>query len=193
MMKTALTSSVLVALFAANAGAAANYVTTAATGSKATATVHFTGEIVDSTCVVSTANQPGKTVALPQVTNQLFSGAGSSTGDTPFTLQFSGCSGVTGGSGYVVVFTGKNPGSNTTLLEATRTTGAATDVGIEVDNKGNSGKALDFSASQTEVSLTPNQNGDAHIDLVAKYQQIGATLPAAGTITADMNYTVIYK
>jgi major type 1 subunit fimbrin (pilin) len=41
--------------------------------------------------------------------------------------------------------------------------------------------------------LTPNQNGDAHIDLVAKYQQIGATLPAAGTITADMNYTVIYK
>ncbi len=107
MMKTALTSSVLVALFAANAGAAANYVTTAATGSKATATVHFTGEIVASTCVVSTANQPGKTVALPQVTNQLFSGAGSSTGDTPFTLQFSGCSGVTGGSGYVVVFTGK--------------------------------------------------------------------------------------
>lgn len=109
MMKTALTSSVLVALFAANAGAAANYVTTAATGSKATATVHFTGEIVASTCVVSTANQPGKTVALPQVTNQLFSGAGSSTGDTPFTLQFSGCSGVTGGSGYVVVFTGKTP------------------------------------------------------------------------------------
>lgn len=111
MMKTALTSSVLVALFAANAGAntgpVANYVTTAATGSKATATVHFTGEIVASTCVVSTANQPGKTVALPQVTNQLFSGAGSSTGDTPFTLQFSGCSGVTGGSGYVVVFTGK--------------------------------------------------------------------------------------
>ena len=93
-MKTALTSSVLVALFAANAGAAANFVTTAATGSKATATVHFTGEIVASTCVVSTANQPGKTVALPQVTNQLFSGAGSSTGDTPFTLQFSGCSGV---------------------------------------------------------------------------------------------------
>lgn len=59
-MKTALTSSVLVALFAANAGAAANYVTTAATGSKATATVHFTGEIVASTCVVSTTNQPVK-------------------------------------------------------------------------------------------------------------------------------------
>nr|WP_249742567.1 fimbrial protein [Citrobacter braakii] len=194
MMKTALTSSVLVALFAANAGAntgpVANYVTTAATGSKATATVHFTGEIVASTCVVSTANQPGKTVALPQVTNQLFSGAGSSTGDTPFTLQFSGCSGVTGGSGYVVVFTGKTPGSNTALLEAKRGSASATDVGIEVDQAGH---ALDFASGSNEVSLTADQNGDAQITLVAKYQQIGATLPAAGTITADMNYTVIYK
>lgn len=191
MMKTALTSSVLVALFAANAGAAANYVTTAASGSKATATVHFTGEIVASTCVVSTANQTGKTVALPQVTNQLFSGAGSSTGDTPFTLQFTGCSGTTGGSGYVVVFTGKTPGNNTTLLEATRGSVAANDVGIEVDQ---AGQALNFtSAGSNEVTLTPASNGDAHIDLVAKYKQIGATLPAAGTITADMNYTVIYK
>ncbi|HEM7931638.1 TPA: type 1 fimbrial protein [Citrobacter braakii] len=190
MMKTALTSSVLVALFAANAGAAANYVTTAATGSKATATVHFTGEIVASTCVVSTTNQSGKTVALPQVTNQLFSGAGSSTGDTPFTLQFTGCSGTTGGSGYVVVFTGKTPSGKAALLEATRSSGAANDVGIEVDHESN---ALDFASGKTEVPLTLDSNGAAHIDLVAKYKQIGATLPAAGTITADMNYTVIYK
>lgn len=190
MMKTALTSSVLVALFAANAGAAANYVTTAASGSKATATVHFTGEIVASTCVVSTANQKVKNVALPQVTNQLFSGANSSTGDTPFTLQFIGCSGTTGGSGYVVVFTGKTPGNNTTLLEATRGSVAANDVGIEVDHERN---ALDFASGKTEVPLTLDSNGDAHIDLVAKYKQIGVTLPAAGTITADMNYTVIYK
>lgn len=190
MMKTALTSSVLVALFAANAGAAANYVTTAATGSKATATVHFTGEIVASTCVVSTANQPGKTVALPQVTNQLFSGAGSSTGDTSFTLQFTNCQGSTGGSGYVVVFTGKTPSGKAALLEATRSSGAANDVGIEVDHEGH---ALDFASGKTEVPLTLGSNGDAQIDLVAKYQQIGATLPAAGTITADMNYTVIYK
>ncbi|MFP8445517.1 fimbrial protein [Citrobacter braakii] len=193
-MKTALTSSVLVALFAANAGAntgpVANYVTTAATGSKATATVHFTGEIVASTCVVSTANQPGKTVALPQVTNQLFSGASSSTGDTSFTLQFTNCQGSTGGSGYVVVFTGKTPSGKAALLEATRSSGAANDVGIEVDHEGH---ALDFASGKTEVPLTLGSNGDAHIDLVAKYQQIGATLPAAGTITADMNYTVIYK
>ncbi|WP_425594251.1 fimbrial protein [Citrobacter braakii] len=190
MMKTALTSSVLVALFAANAGAAANYVTTAATGSKATATVHFTGEIVASTCVVSTANQPGKTVALPQVTNQLFSGASSSTGDTSFTLQFTNCQGSTGGSGYVVVFTGKTPSGKAALLEATRSSGAANDVGIEVDHEGH---ALDFASGKTEVPLTLGSNGDAQIDLVAKYQQIGAALPAAGTITADMNYTVIYK
>ena len=195
MKKITLTCTALVALFAANVGAAGstNYATTAGAGSKATATVHFTGEIVASTCVVNTANPTNTNVVLPQVTNQLFGGAGSTTGDAQFTLQFTGCSGATGAHSYVVVFTGKNPGSNTTLLEATRTTGAATDVGIEVDNKGNSGKALDFSASQNEVSLTPDQNGDAHIDLVAKYQQIGATLPAAGTITADMNYTVIYK
>ena len=189
MMKTALTSSVLVALFAANAGAAS--VTTPGAGSKATATVQFTGEIVASTCVVSTANQPGKTVALPQVTNQLFSGAGSSTGDTPFTLQFTNCQGATGGSGYVVVFTGNTPGSNTALLEAKRGSTPATDVGIEVDH---AGKALVFSSGKNEIVLSPTgANGDAQIDLVAKYQQIGGTLPAAGTITADMNYTVIYK
>ena len=192
MKKITLTCTALVALFAANVGAAGstNYATTAGAGSKATATVHFTGEIVASTCVVNTANPTNTNVVLPQVTNQLFGGAGSTTGDTQFTLQFTNCSGATGGSGYVVVFTDKTPGSNTKLLEAFRTTVAATDVGSEVDH---AGSALDFSAGQNEVSLTPNQNGDAHIDLVAKYQQIGATLPAAGTITADMNYTVIYK
>ncbi|MDE9585929.1 hypothetical protein L2108_23920 [Citrobacter braakii] len=73
-MKTALTSSVLVALFAANAGAAS--VTTPGAGSKATATVHFTGEIVASTCVVNTATTD-KDIKLPQVTNQLFGNAGS--------------------------------------------------------------------------------------------------------------------
>ncbi|MFV9288228.1 fimbrial protein [Citrobacter freundii] len=192
MKKITLTCTALVALFAANVGAAGstNYATTAGAGSKATATVHFTGEIVASTCVVNTANPTNTNVVLPQVTNQLFGGAGSTTGDTQFTLQFTNCRGATGGSGYVVVFTDKTPGSNTKLLEAFRTTVAATDVGIEVDH---AGSALDFSVGQNEVSLTPDQNGDAHIDLVAKYQQIGATLPAAGTITADMNYTVIYK
>lgn len=192
MKKITLTCTALVASFAANVCAAGstNYATTAGAGSKATATVHFTGEIVASTCVVNTANPTNTNVVLPQVTNQLFGGAGSTTGDTQFTLQFTNCSGATGGSGYVVVFTDKTPGSNTKLLEAFRTTVAATDVGIEVDH---AGSALDFSAGQNEVSLTPDQNGDAHIDLVAKYQQIGATLPAAGTITADMNYTVIYK
>jgi len=190
MMKTALTSSVLVALFAANAGAAANYVTTAATNSKATATVHFTGDIVASTCVVNTATTD-KNITLPQVTNQLFSGAGSSTGDTSFTLQFTNCQGSTGGNGYVVVFTDKNHASSTTLLQANRGSTPATDVGIEVDY---AGKALNFSSGKNEVDLNPTgANGNAEITLVAKYQQIGATLPAAGTITADMNYTVIYK
>ncbi|WP_213133549.1 fimbrial protein [Citrobacter sp. FP75] len=194
MKKTTLTSTVLVALFAANVGAVGTtYVTTAASGSKATATVHFTGEIVASTCVVNTANPTNTTVTLPKVTNQLFSGAGSTTGDTPFTLQFTGCTGAAGAGSYVVVFTGKNPGSKTTLLEATRSTGAAKDVGIEVDNTGNSGSALDFASGSNEVQLSPTPAGDAQIDLVAKYQQIGSTLPAAGTITADMNYTVIYK
>ncbi|MEG0097804.1 MAG: fimbrial protein [Citrobacter sp.] len=194
MKKTTLTGTMLVALFAANAGAAApGYVTTPAANSKATATVHFTGEIVASTCVVNTANPTNTTVTLPKVTNQLFSGDGSSTGDTPFTLQFTGCSGATGGSGYVVVFTGKNPGSKTTLLEAARASVAATDVGFEVDDAGNSGRALDFASGSNEVQLSPTPAGDAQINLIAKYQQIGSTLPAAGTITAAMNYTVIYK
>lgn len=39
-------------------------------GSKATATVHFAGEIVASTCVVSSANLQNTTVTLPKVTNQ---------------------------------------------------------------------------------------------------------------------------
>lgn len=109
MKKITLTCTALVALFAANVGAAGstNYATTAGAGSKATATVHFTGEIVASTCVVNTANPTNTNVVLPQVTNQLFGGAGSTTGDTQFTLQFTNCSGATGGSGYVVVFTDK--------------------------------------------------------------------------------------
>ncbi|MDV0578821.1 fimbrial protein [Citrobacter braakii] len=188
MMKTALTSSVLVALFAANAGAA--NVTTPGAGSKATATVNFTGDIVASTCVVNTATTD-KDITLPQVTNQLFGSAGSSTGDTSFKLQFTNCQGSTGGSSYVVVFTGKNPGSNTTLLEANRGSTPATDVGIEVDY---AGQALDFSSGNNEVVLSPTgANGNAEITLVAKYQQIGTAVPAAGTITAAMNYTVIYK
>ena len=96
MKKITLTCTALVALFSANVGAAGstNYATTAGAGSKATATVHFTGEIVASTCVVNTANPTNTNVVLPQVTNQLFGGAGSTTGDTQFTLQFTNCQGL---------------------------------------------------------------------------------------------------
>lgn len=200
MNKITLTSAMLVSLFAASVVAAgpgaiaSGPVTVAANGSKASAVVNFEGEIVASTCVVTSGNQQGKTVTLPQVTNQLFGGNGTTVGDTPFTLDFTGCTGSTGGTGYTVVFTGTSPVGRDDLLEATRTgsnPGNATDVGIEVVKA--NGNALKFSSANNEIKLVPDATGNASINMVAKYQQIGSTLPAAGALTANMTYTVIYK
>lgn len=194
MNKMVIASTMLVSLFAANSMAAsapvAGSANAATSNSKATAHVSFEGEIVASTCIVNTTLSDA-TVTLPTVNDQQFgTAAGNTIGDTKFTLAFKECPAATGHS-YIVAFTGNYPTGNSSVLEATRGGQTAADVGIQVSQV--SGPAIDFAPGQTELTPASKANDELTLDLIAKYEQLTNVIPAAGKITASMNYTVIYK
>lgn len=197
MNKMVLASTMLVSLFAANSMAAsapiAGSANAAASTSKATAQVDFKGEIVASTCVVN-SNASDQAVTLPTVNDQQFgTAAGNTIGDTAFKLAFSGCT-TAANHTYSVVFSGTTPsGNNTKVLEVVRagSAGPVTDVGIQVTDK--SGNKVDFAPGSAGLPMTDDASGNLTLDLIAKYEQLTTALPAAGKITASMNYTVIYK
>lgn len=194
-MKNMMLAVTTLAAFASfNAHSAAPVSSVGATGASAASdTIHFEGEIVATTCVVNSSTPKNQTVTLPTVSNQLFGGDTTTTGDKAFQLQFSKCTTTTGVNGYAVHFDGNTLAGKDTSLETQRNGNTpATDVAIEVFHGGN---PIHFTngAGANDIALTPNSSGDATLDLVAKYEQIGSTIPAAGTITADMRYTVVYK
>lgn len=196
MNKYLLPLGAIAILAAANANAAASSSTVSGVsqGSALSSSVHFDGEIVAGTCVVKT-NSPTQTVTLDTVNNQLFGGNGTTTGNKSFSLSFTGCTTNTATQAYSVHFDGSSPNGKSNVLQAERTGGApATDVGIQVTSADNN-KIIAFTsgAGNDDIPLKPDSAGVANLNMVAKYQQLGSVIPAAGKITADMTYTVVYK
>lgn len=196
MKKILFPLGVIAILAAANANAAAtgSTVSGVSQGSALSSSVHFDGEIVAGTCVVKTSS-PTQTVALDTVNNQLFGGNGTTTGNKNFSLSFTGCTTNTTTHAYAVHFDGQSPAGKSNVLQAERTGGTvATDVGIQVTSV-DSNQTITFTqgSGTGDIPLTPNTSGDATLNMIAKYQQLGSVIPAAGKITADMTYTVVYK
>lgn len=174
------------------AAAPATTVSNVGAHSAMSSTVHFTGKIEAATCVVS-SGPTNKDVPLPTVQTQMFGGDNSTTGDTPFTLSFTGCNAADNhGHKLAVHFDGNEVASHKGVLVTQRGGTPADDVGILVEH---AGVPVVFSsgANAGDLDLQPDASGNASIDLTAKYEQTKATLPLAGDLTADMTYTVAYK
>ncbi|MFC6051315.1 type-1 fimbrial protein subunit A [Acinetobacter sp. Ac_877] len=152
-------------------------------------TVHFTGELVNAACAVSTASA-NQTVELGQYRTASLAEAGKKTTPVPFKIQLVDCD-PTVQATAAVAFYGQTSDVNPELLSVsaggTNAT-AAQNVGIEVaDDKskilGFSGK--DFSNPKTLLE------GNNDLNFTARYVSTGTATP--GTANADATFVVKYE
>lgn len=165
--------------------------------------VHFTGEVIDSTCEVTTetANQ---TVKLGKVNKTAFTGVGSTAAPANFHIDLDKCPATytkaavrfdaddTNGTfkgnadgdvtvGFPVESTA--PGDFT----GTGTAAAATGVAIRLYNSSDNSH-LKIGDDSTPVTIS---SGKASMPFIARYIATSATV-TPGTANADTQFTVIY-
>lgn len=144
-------------------------------------TITFTGKISDQTCqvVLNGGSSATGTVKLPTVPKSTLGATGDTAGDTPFTLDLSGCTSAATAFGVTAYFPDNSTNIDTTTstlknLETGVT--AATNVGLQLLHEAVAG-------TKTVVPL-----GKAISDVGYKYTSV-----AANATTASMRYIVQYK
>ena len=177
--------------------------------------VHFVGEIVDTTCEVTsdtadqivdttcevTSDTADQIVPLGKVSKNAFSGVGSLASPQKFSIKLENCPATytqaavrfdgteaPGGDGDLKVgtpLTAGNPGDFTGTGQAI----AATGVGIRIFNQSdNSQVKLYNDSAYTAIDA----EGKAEMKFIARYVATNATV-TAGTANADSQFTVEYK
>ena len=162
--------------------------------------VHFVGEIVDSTCEV-TSDTADQTVQLGKVSKSAFSGVGSMASPQQFSIKLEKCPATytqaavrfdgteaPGGDGDLKVgtpITASDPGDYTGTGAAI----VATGVGIRIFNQSdNSQVKLYNDSAYTAIEA----DGTAEMKFIARYVATNATV-TAGTANADSQFTIEYK
>lgn len=162
-------------------------------------TVHFRGEIIDSTCEV-TADTKNQNVDLGKVNRTAFDGVGSLAAPTAFEIDLEKCpdtytkaavrfDGVEapGGNGDLSV---GNPATTEAPGDFTGTGTAATakGVAIRIFNRGdNSQVQLAKDSAYSDISA-----GTAAMKFMARYIATDATV-TPGTANADSQFTIEYQ
>lgn len=170
MKKILLVASIASAMSLAN-------VANAATGG----TITFNGKISDQTCqvVLNGGSSATGTVKLPTVPKSALGATNNTAGQTPFSLDLTGCTSATTAFGVTAYFpdNSTNIDTTTSTLKNLETGGtAATNVGLELLHEAVAG-------TKSVVPL-----GKAISDTGYKY-----TTVAANATTAKMQYHVQYK
>ncbi|EOZ9391128.1 fimbrial protein [Enterobacter cancerogenus] len=150
-----------------------------------TATINFTGKIVQDTCTLDTTSK-SLSVPLGDVTVSAFSGgAGATSLETPFKIGLVKCD-PSVAKNATVTFNGQLAGSDTNVL----TTDAIdkTNVGIQILEKG-APLTVDGSAASAPLTL---EEGDGNaFNFAARYVSIGEVAP--GNANGTVNFTVNYN
>lgn len=165
-------------------------------------TIDFDGEVVDATCdvVVNDGSATVTTVTLPAVSKGLLAGANSVAGKTAFRLMLSNCKDFSGLTGKSVAAYYKpdatNVDSATGLLNNTATTGAATNVQLQLlDGTNNSEIMVGFANQMTSagfVSIAGTEPTTAVLPYFVQYKSVagGAT---AGDVKGTVAFDLMYK
>ncbi|MGJ8525425.1 Type-1 fimbrial protein, A chain [Halomonadaceae bacterium LMG 33818] len=162
------------------AGAAASAPSMAATG-----TVHFKGEIVKSSCDV-TSDTNNQTVDLGRWPSSQFQQSGDTTPAKAFTLKFENCD----SGNYTVRFDGNNPSGHPDLLAVT---GGATGVGIKItDESGNVYPISEESPTSGLSVISAGSDKTATANLKAQYESYADTV-GAGDANADATFAIQYR
>lgn len=155
-------------------------------------TITFQGNITNSTCVVSTSGGTANmTVTMPFTVSSALSKPGSTSQTVPFAINVSKCSPTMGASVFTY-FESANINPATGALKNTVTSGGATNVEIQILEKGAPlFLAMDANgqgSGQTSVSIS---NGGAVRNYGARYFSTGPI--TSGLVNTSTQYTVIYQ
>lgn len=138
-----------------------------------------------TTCSVA-AGSSNIAVTLPTVFTNAFGGTGATSGETPFSIQLTGC--TTGRNVSATLDTSAPYAGANGVIAPTTGTGYAQNVGVQIlQSDGTTPVTFGTSFS------TGNTSGTSYtINLFARYYQTG-TPATAGRVTATATYTVTYQ
>ena len=149
--------------------------------------INFTGEIIDSACTVVNGLSNPLNVSLGKVAKSAFTGSGSTTSTTRFSIQLKDCPDtVTSAS---VTFGGTPDSSNNDVLAITSGTGNASGIGIQLLDK--SQNPLSLYTASTGYTLTSGTTTN-DLEFGARYIQTAGTI-SAGPANAASTFTIAYN
>ena len=169
ILKTAVLTLALSCLVAPSAHAASGSIT-------------FKGEIVQSTCDVSTASVD-QTVTIGTFPTTLFKEAGDVSAPKSFNIYMENCEAGT----YTLRFDGTTPAGHPELLAVSKATG----VGIEILD--NNDKAFPINQDLVDPALvTVTAAGKATVNLKARYKSFEKEV-GAGLADANSTFSIEYR
>lgn len=145
-------------------------------------TVHFTGEIIDSTCEVTAPTQT-QTVDLGKVNKSAFSGAGSTASVQAFQIDLENCPDTY--KKATARFDGTEDGDGYLKLNA----GGATGVAVAIYNRADNTLLKLYNQS---VSADIDADGKATLPFMARYIATSATV-TPGVANADSEFSITYS
>ena len=163
-------------------------------------TIHFTGEIIESSCTIQVDDGTYSTNPLATYPTSLFNTVGKETALTEFSITLANCPLTSAGLPAVqLTFNGPTTLTKTkTLLDVSKitTTGetAATGIGIAVSPAGKNDKliTMDGAEGQIYIELATKSEDTIKADFNARYKSF-ADAVTAGPADADMTVNILYR
>jgi len=151
--------------------------------------VHFTGELVNAACAVSTQSSD-QIVNLGQYRTASFTKAGDTSAQTPFTIVLNDCDSEVAATASVA-FTGQTDATDPTLLAVNSGDNSTTASGVGIQILDGSSKVLtpDGATFSTARNLIDGTNT---LPFSARYKATSATT-TAGQANADATFVMKYE
>lgn len=152
-------------------------------------TIKFQGEVADQTCNVSiNGNASTPLILLPTVAATTLSAAGTTAGQTPFTIGVTGCSAAENATSIKTVFLGNNLNANGRMGN----TGSAANVSLRLIDPVAPTTALDLTGQNAAAGmvLAAGATSASH-DFAVEYFSEGNVTP--GSVMGSVQYAVSYQ
>ncbi len=151
-------------------------------------TIYFQGEVSSQTCTVTVnGNSESPTVFLPTVSTAQLDTAGKTAGETPFTVQVSGCDAATSETNIGTIFMA----NNLTAENRIGNTGTAEFVSLELIDGLGSSTVLNIDGTEANPGLVLNQDEtEASHDFAVRYYAEDAA--TAGSVKGSVQYAITY-
>jgi major type 1 subunit fimbrin (pilin) len=147
--------------------------------------ITFTGDIVDTPCVISTGDAGGVDVIMGEVKASTFTAAGDKSIVRPFQITLEECDLTTGKTKVSTTFRGMADSTNQSLLSVATVSGSAENVGLEISDS--TGTPIPVNTAGNETVMTTGQN---ILNFGARYVATAANVTTGhANATADFTFT----